>query len=379
MNDTPPASGTSPAIGTGIGIGEGRVRDILARIRPPGSDRDIVALGMIAGINIRDGAVTCVVEVQDKANYSAIEAQIVEALEKDTSIRSARVVLTSSRTKTAERRPTPPDPKPVPGVARILAVASGKGGVGKSTLAVNLAVTWAANGARVGLLDTDIYGPSVPTMLGLQGKPKLDADKRMIPAQKWGLKVMSMGLLIDADAPAVWRGPMLTRAVEQMLRLTSWGELDVLVLDLPPGTGDVALTLARTTSVSGAVLVTTPQGISLIDVEKSLAMFRRVDIPVLGLVENMSRFICPDCGSSHALFPHGGVDKLVKKTKVPKLAEIPHDPRIVQGCDDGTPFMTAADDSPSAQAYQNIAKAIWNNPAFTPPSPSPSPFSPLKK
>ncbi len=343
-------------------VNEGDVRKILAKIPLPQSDLSV--LDRVVGIHLRADHVNCVLELRDKGDYSGLETEVIKALCADAAIKSAKVIFTSDKgdAKSARQR-TAPDPKPVPGIATILGVASGKGGVGKSTVAVNLALAFAARGYRVGILDTDVYGPSVPTMLGLKGKPSLDKDKRLIPIQKWGIQAMSMGLLVEDNAPVVWRGPMATRSVEQMLRLTNWGKLDVLVIDMPPGTGDVALTLARTTRIDGAVLVTTPQHVSLIDVEKSLLMFRRVNVPVLGIVENMCFFSCPKCGERTTVFPGRGIRRLSKTSGIPILGEIPLSPRIADDCDRGAPTMSDPDD-PIATVYKDIATRVIDSACF---------------
>ncbi|MEM1175035.1 MAG: iron-sulfur cluster carrier protein ApbC [Pseudomonadota bacterium] len=249
--------------------------------------------------------------------------------------------------------------KPLPGIRNVIAVASGKGGVGKSTVSVNLALALAADGARVGLLDADIYGPSQPHMVGLVGQQPDSVDgKTMNPIEAKGLQVMSIGFLVDADKPMVWRGPMVTSALNQMLRQTNWEDLDYLVVDMPPGTGDIQLTLAQQIPVAGSVIVTTPQDISLIDARKGLAMFRKVSIPVLGVIENMSTHICSKCGHEEAVFGAGGGERMADEYDIELLGQLPLDASIREQTDSGNPTVAAAPDSPQAQAYFAAARRL---------------------
>ncbi|MEO8314751.1 MAG: iron-sulfur cluster carrier protein ApbC [Pseudomonadota bacterium] len=246
--------------------------------------------------------------------------------------------------------------KPMPGIRNIVAVGSAKGGVGKSTVAANLALAWAAMGARVGLLDADIYGPSQPLLLGVVGqRPETVENKRILPLQAHGIKLMSIGLLIDAGAPAIWRGPMVTQALTQLLADTEWGELDYLVIDLPPGTGDLQLTLAQKVPVAGAVVVTTPQEIAVADARKGLRMFEKMSIAVLGVVENMSTHVCSNCGHEEAIFGDGGGARLAEESGVALLAKLPLDSRVRAESDSGRPTVVAAPDSPRGQAYLEMA------------------------
>ena len=249
-----------------------------------------------------------------------------------------------------------PDLKPLPGVANIIAVASGKGGVGKSTVAVNLALALQAEGARVGLLDADIYGPSVPRMLGISdARPEPLDDKRLRPVTAHGLQAMSIGLLVDEAAPAVWRGPMATSALSQLLHQTAWNDLDLLVVDMPPGTGDIQLTLAQRVPVAGALVVTTPQDVALADARKGLEMFRKVSVPVLGVVENMSLYRCRGCGETVSLFGQGGGARLAERCEVALLGELPLDPAVGAGVDAGLPTMVADPHGETAQQFRQIA------------------------
>ena len=246
--------------------------------------------------------------------------------------------------------------KPQPNVKNIIAVASGKGGVGKSTTAVNIALALAAEGAKVGILDADIYGPSIPTMLGLSGYPESIDNKTMIPKVAYGLQTMSIGYLIDADQPMIWRGPMATNTLQQLLRDTNWVDVDYLIIDLPPGTGDIQLTLAQQIPVSGAIIVTTPQDIALIDAQRGLGMFAKVNVPVLGIVENMSMHICSACGHAEPIFGEGGGEAMAKKNKVDLLGSLPLDINIRKYADSGKPTVVAEPDGRAAQIYKEIAR-----------------------
>ncbi|MGE4060471.1 MAG: Mrp/NBP35 family ATP-binding protein [Sphingomonadales bacterium] len=257
-------------------------------------------------------------------------------------------------------RPAPGGPARagVPGIDAIIAVASGKGGVGKSTTAVNLALGLLANGLRVGLLDADIYGPSVPRLLGIRGRPQA-VGRTLSPMEGYGLKVMSMGFLVEEDTPMIWRGPMVISALTQMLREVAWGDLDVLVVDMPPGTGDAQLTMAQQVPLAGAVIVSTPQDLALIDARKGLAMFQKVDVPVLGIVENMSYFLCPHCGGRTDLFGHGGAHHEAERLGVPFLGEVPLHLAIRESSDAGRPVVATAPAGEHAAIYRAIADRVW--------------------
>ncbi len=255
-------------------------------------------------------------------------------------------------------RPKPPPPRKIPGVRSIVAVASGKGGVGKSTTAVNLALGLAATGLNVGIMDADIYGPSVPRMLGLGGQQPEAVERRLIPLEAFGIKAMSMGSILPGDAPVVWRGPMITSALDQMLRGVEWGELDVLVVDFPPGTGDAHLSMTQKVPINGAVIVSTPQDIALLDAKKGAAMFEKVGVPIFGLIENMSYYMCPHCGERSEIFGHGGARAVAEETGMAFLGEIPLDARIRETSDDGTPITVADPDGEYAKIYRDIAKTV---------------------
>ena len=247
----------------------------------------------------------------------------------------------------------------VPGVGAIVAVASGKGGVGKSTVAANLALGLKANGLSVGVLDADIYGPSMPRMLGLSGRPQTKDGKTLIPMENYGIKCMSMGFLVPEDTAMIWRGPMVMSALNQMLRDVAWGDLDIMVIDLPPGTGDAQLTIAQQVPLAGAVIVSTPQDIALIDARRGLSMFEKVDVPVLGIIENMSYFLCPHCGERSEIFSHGGARREAERLGTDFLGEVPLDLQIRETSDDGRPVTVSDPGSPNAQLFREIAAKVW--------------------
>ncbi|TIW91809.1 MAG: Mrp/NBP35 family ATP-binding protein, partial [Mesorhizobium sp.] len=247
----------------------------------------------------------------------------------------------------------------VPGIEAIIAVASGKGGVGKSTTAVNIALGLAANGLRVGVLDADIYGPSMPRLLNIHGRPQTVDGKVLKPMENYGLKVMSMGFLVDEETPMIWRGPMVMSALTQMLREVEWGPLDVLVVDMPPGTGDAQLTMAQQVPLAGAVIVSTPQDLALIDARKGLNMFRKVDVPLLGIVENMSYFLAPDTGKRYDIFGHGGARREAERLGVTFLGEVPLEMGIRESSDAGTPVVVSKPDGAEAKIYRDIASKVW--------------------
>ena len=292
-------------------------------------------------------------------------------------VESAMVVLTAEKKAPAVGGPSPqpaasrsPAGRPaaapgggragIPGVGAIIAVASGKGGVGKSTTAVNLALALKANGLRVGILDADIYGPSLPRLLALKEKPQVVSGRILRPLDAYGVKAMSIGLLVEEETPMIWRGPMVISALTQMLREVEWGELDILVVDMPPGTGDAQLTMAQQVPLAGAVIVSTPQDLALIDARKGLNMFRRVDVPVLGIVENMSYFVCPHCGGRTDIFAHGGARHEAARLDVPFLGEIPLDLGIRLSSDAGKPVVVADPEGAHAAIYRKIATEVWN-------------------
>jgi ATP-binding protein involved in chromosome partitioning len=349
----------------------------LRTVGDPDRGQDIVSLGMVSGLQVRDGHVAFSIEV-DTARGAKLEP-VRKAAEK--AVHELPGALTVTAVLTAERAPPaqPPQkeaaPQPqgrahghgaaaakemLPHVGAVVAVASGKGGVGKSTTAVNLALALAANGHSAGILDADIYGPSVPRLLGAKGKPETNQDKRIKPMKSHGISCMSIGFFVDEETPMIWRGPMATGALEQLLTDVEWGELDVLVVDLPPGTGDIHLSMAQRVPLSGAVIVSTPQDISLLDARKGLNMFRKVDVPVLGLIENMSYFLCPHCGERSDIFSHGGARREAERLGVPFLGEVPLDIVIRETSDGGNPIVVSDPASPYAKVYREIARQVWD-------------------
>ncbi len=325
------------------------IMQALGRVDDPGRGRDIVSLGMISGLQVAEGgAVIFMIEV-DPARGAKLEPLRQEAERAAASVpgvKKVTAVLTAQKVSANDQARDPhgmeKNPKLELPIKNIIAVASGKGGVGKSTVALNLAVALARGGKSVGLLDADIYGPSMPKMSGLEGqRPKQNDDGKLIPLEAHGLKIMSIGFMLDKEAPLVWRGPMVQTAVYQMLRDVEWGteenKLDVLIVDMPPGTGDAQLTLAQKVPVTGAVIVSTPQDIALIDARKAVAMFEKVGVKILGIIENMSTYICSNCGHEEHIFGHGGARKEAERLKVPFLGEIPLNAEIRKNSDEGKP------------------------------------------
>jgi ATP-binding protein involved in chromosome partitioning len=345
----------------------------LAGVIDPDRGQDVVARGMVSGIVIKGSNVGFALEVE--ASEAPAKEPLRRACEQAVlalpGVTSATVVLTAERAPSGAPRSSPVargaparDPgtlgrKPaLPGIRAVVAVASGKGGVGKSTTSVNLALALARLGQRVGLLDADIYGPSQPRMLGIAGRPRSADGNKLLPMENYGVRVMSMGFLVDEDAPMIWRGPMVQSAIQQMLGDVEWGELDFLVVDLPPGTGDAQLTMAQRVPLAGAVIVSTPQDIALLDARKALNMFRKVDVPVLGIIENMSYFVCPHCGGRAEIFSHGGARRTAEKFGVDFLGEIPLDLMIREETDAGRPPVVSHPDGPQAGAYLKVAEAV---------------------
>jgi ATP-binding protein involved in chromosome partitioning len=343
---------------------EADVRRALAAVPAPDGTGDLAASPALSPIVVAGGRVAFSIAT------TAEQAPRLEALRRaaEAAVRTLPGVEEVLVSLTAEHAPSPPATPGAPhrarqpvigeGIRHMVAVASGKGGVGKSTTAANLAVALAAAGHRVGLLDADVYGPSVPTLFGVAERPQTEG-RVLQPLRRHGIALMSIGFLVDPDTAMIWRGPMVMSAVTQLLRDVAWGELDVLVIDMPPGTGDTQLTLAQSARLSGAVIVSTPQDLALADARRGVAMFEKVNVPVLGIVENMSYFVCPHCGERTALFGHGGAHREAERLGVPFLGEIPLDAEIRALSDAGTPVVAAAPDGPHAAAYRAVAAQLW--------------------
>ncbi len=384
-------------------VDKSKVLDALRRVKGPDLEGNLVDLGLLSEILIRDDRVYFSITVPpSRARELEPLRQAAEKVVTDLEgVRGAVVVLTAEggdtsrpapaakdrpsnvtehpRVREARERGTAADgarapaaesgpsisprtaaqPLAIPGVRHLIAVASGKGGVGKSTTAVNLALGLRAIGLKVGIMDADIYGPSQPRLLGLSGKPHVTNDNKLRPMEGYGLKAMSMGFMVDEATPIVWRGPMVVQALNQMLREVMWGDLDVLIIDMPPGTGDVQLTMAQQVPLSGAVIVSTPQDLALIDARKGLAMFQRVNVPVLGIIENMSYFVCPSCGTRTDIFGHGGAENEAAKLSVPFLGAVPLHMDIRTRSDAGQPIVATAPESQHAGIYREIAAKVW--------------------
>jgi len=350
-------------------ITQEQVLEALKDVIDPDKQQDIVSLGMVTGLQVKDGHVAFAIEV-DPERGPALEPLRKEAEETIFNMQgtiSATVVLTAERPPQQGEAPQGhghghdhgPEEPLMPGVKSIVAIASGKGGVGKSTTSVNIALALASQGLKVGLLDADIYGPSIPRMLGISGQPESSDGKTLDPMENHGIKCMSIGFLVEEDTPMIWRGPMVMGALEQMMRDVKWGELDILVVDMPPGTGDAQLTMAQRVPLTGSVIVSTPQDIALLDAKKGLNMFRKTEVPVFGIVENMSYFTCPSCGERTEIFSHGGARKVATQLGAEFLGEIPLDIKIRLTSDGGEPITASEPDGEHAKAYKEIAANIW--------------------
>ena len=338
-----------------MSISQDQVLTALRAVRDPDLHKDIVTLGFVKDVKIAGGEVDFIIELTTPAcpvrdEMKAQAEQIVSALPGVTAARATMTADVKARAGFGRQA--------VPGIRNIIAVGAGKGGVGKSTTAVNLAVALQRKGARVGLMDADVYGPNTPQMLGIESAPEVGENKRMLPPEAFGIKVISMGMLVPPDQPIIWRGPMLHGAVQQFMRDVEWGELDYLVVDLPPGTGDVSLSMAQSVPVAGAVVVTTPQGVSVSDVRKAVAMFRQLNIPILGVVENMSYFVCGHCQERTEIFGHGGGARMAEDLGIPMLGEVPIDTRVRVGGDEGQPIVASAPESPAGKAFLDISGRV---------------------
>jgi ATP-binding protein involved in chromosome partitioning len=354
-------------------LDENAITQALGAVPGPDGRTPLTQSGAIGGLTHRDGKVylSIVVDPAAAAKAEPMRLAAEKALRGVAGVSAAIVTLTSERAPGAPKAPAAHGhshqpgakaparrvPESVAGVKNIVAVASGKGGVGKSTIAANLAIAMAQEGWRVGLLDADVFGPSAPRLFGLTEKPKVE-QSFLVPLVAFGVKVISIGLMIEEEAPVVWRGPMVMSAITQLLREVAWGELDCLVVDMPPGTGDVQLTMAQSAPLAGAIIVSTPQDLALIDARRGIAMFEKVSIPVLGIVENMSYFICPHCQGRSDIFAHGGARHEAEKRGVAFLGEVPLDIAIRETSDAGRPIVAAAPDGAHALAFRSIARAV---------------------
>ena len=343
------------------------VMAVLARVSYPGFHRDIVSTGTVTKVDVDGGLVTVRLKLDgDRATAESLRGGIREAVLAMDGAQDVRIVLSSSEPvklpvagqPQQEKAPAPAPSGPDAG--NIIGVASGKGGVGKSTVAVNLAVSLARAGRRVGFLDADVHGPSAPLMFGLEGRRPEQADEqgRPRPLEAFGVRIMSMGFFVERDNAVIWRGPIVGNFIKQLLTEVAWGELDDLVIDFPPGTGDAQLTISQTISMNGAVIVTTPNDLALVDALKAITMFRKVEIPILGLVENMAYFVCPHCGERTEIFGEGGAESVSRDKDVPLLGQVPIDPMVVRESDMGRPVVVERPDCPAAQAYEAIAQRV---------------------
>jgi ATP-binding protein involved in chromosome partitioning len=339
-----------------MAVTEQDVQQCLRQVIDPNLERDFVSSKSAKNIRVDGGNVSVDIQLgyPARSQHESLKRLVHDALAKLPGVARISVSVSQKTTSHAVQRGV----KLVPGVRNIVAVASGKGGVGKSTTAVNLALALAAEGASVGILDADIYGPSQPMMLGLAGRPESRDGKTLEPMEAYGVQAMSIGFLIDTDTPMVWRGPMVTQALEQLLKDTNWRDVDFLIVDMPPGTGDIALTLSQKVPVTGAVIVTTPQDIALIDARKGLKMFEKVGVPIVGVVENMSIHVCSNCGHAEHIFGEGGAARMCADYSVPFLGSLPLDIRIREQADSGRPTVVADPDGPVAQAYKAIARKV---------------------
>jgi len=347
------------------------IEEILKQVRYPGFSRDIISFGVVNKIEVEDDHIQIYLKFTTQS--LEIKQQIQKEIKQAINAAFKNVQLTLNDLSSPEQKGNQAKPggdpwadrAPISGVKNIIAVASGKGGVGKSTVSTNLAIALSQLGFRIGLMDSDIYGPSIHIMMGVDERPLVNEEQRILPLEKFGIKLMSMGFLVDSDAPLIWRGPLVMKAVEQFLREVVWGELDALIIDLPPGTGDAQLTLVQKTPLNGAVIVTTPQEVALIDARRGLKMFQKVDTKVLGIVENMSYFLCPDCGKKYHIFGNDGGARSARELNVPLLGQIPIEPIVTESGDAGIPVVASHPDSASARAFREVASRISKDAMFT--------------
>ncbi|OHE80057.1 MAG: chromosome partitioning protein [Verrucomicrobia bacterium GWF2_62_7] len=339
---------------------EDQVHEALKQVKYPGFTRDIVSFGIVKHIAVSGGDVTVTMQLttSDPKVGNQIRADAEQALRQLPGVGRVNIELNVQASSQAPAGHSAIEKRRVPGVKKIVAVASGKGGVGKSTVAVNLACALAQTGLKVGLMDCDIYGPSVPLMMNVHERPTASDDEYINPLTNYGVKLMSMGFLVEGDTPVIWRGPMIMKAVQQFIHNVNWAPLDVLLVDLPPGTGDAQLSLAQVTELDGGVIVTTPQDASLGVVRKGIGMFQKVNVPITGIIENMSYFVCPHCNTRAEIFAHGGGRREAERQNVPFLGEVPIYPEIRAGGDTGRPVVVSAPQSPAAKAFTDIAHAL---------------------
>jgi ATP-binding protein involved in chromosome partitioning len=359
-----------------VAITREHVLQALSTVLVDANGTDLVASGRLSDVVVDDAGrvmFSITIDPSEAANMERVRQAAVTAVQGLPAVKGVFASLTADRqagsgasapASGAPQRPrsaAQPKNQRIPGVQHVIAVASGKGGVGKSTTACNLALSLKALGLKVGLLDADIYGPSMPKLLGIHGKPRLLENRILEPMEAYGIKVMSIGFLVEEEAAMIWRGPMVMSAITQMLREVAWGDLDVLVVDMPPGTGDAQLTMAQATPLAGAVIVSTPQDLALIDARRGVSMFKRVEIPILGIVENMATFVCPHCGQSSHIFGHGGARDEAARLGVPFLGEVPLNMTIRELSDAGHPVVVAEPEGPHASIYKDIAQQVWNS------------------
>ncbi|KAA3618479.1 MAG: MRP family ATP-binding protein [Calditrichaeota bacterium] len=337
--------------------GKQEIIDQLKEVNYPGFSRDIVSFGVVNDVVVEDSKISVIINL--KSQDPKIADKVKQDVESHLKKKNASVEV-EAKVSLQQAAPAPggaPQMSLLKDVKHKVAVASGKGGVGKSTVAVNLAVALAKQGLKVGLLDADIYGPSIPLMLGVDEQPKFDGQK-LIPIEKYGVKLMSLGFLVDSNDPVIWRGALVTRALQQLMTDVDWGDLDIMLFDMPPGTGDAQLTLSQSVALDGAIIVSTPQDVALADAVKGVQMFRKVNVPILGVIENMSYFVCAHCGGRHEIFDHGGVERECKRIGADLLGEIPLDSEIRIGGDKGTPVVSDEANKPQAIAFMEVAKKV---------------------
>jgi ATP-binding protein involved in chromosome partitioning len=360
-----------------VAITRDHVLQALSTVPVDASGTDLVASGRLSDVVVDDAGrvmFSITIEPSEASSMERVRQAAVTAVQGLPTVKGVFASLTADR-PAGSSSPTPspegapgrprsaaqPKNQRIPGVKHVIAVASGKGGVGKSTTACNLALGLKTLGLKVGLLDADIYGPSMPKLLGIHGKPRLLENRILEPMEAYGIKVMSIGFLVEEEAAMIWRGPMVMSAITQMLREVAWGDLDVLVVDMPPGTGDAQLTMAQATPLAGAVIVSTPQDLALIDARRGVSMFKRVEIPILGIIENMATFVCPHCGQSSHIFGHGGARDEATRLEVPFLGEVPLTMTIRELSDAGRPVVVANPEGPHAKIYKDMAQQVWSS------------------